>query len=64
MVETPTHLYILEYKLDKSPQEALAQIRNKRYYRHAWEKGKPVTGIGVRFSSKTKNIEAWEAEEV
>ncbi|MFZ4428148.1 MAG: AAA family ATPase [Saprospiraceae bacterium] len=64
MVETPTHLYILEYKLDKSPQEALAQIRNKRYYRHAWEKGKPVTGIGVQFSSKTKNIEAWEAEEV
>jgi hypothetical protein len=64
MVETPTHLYILEYKLDKSPQEALAQIRNKRYYRHAWEKGKPLTGIGVQFSSKTKNIEAWEAEEM
>ena len=64
MVETATHIYILEYKLDKSPEEALAQIRNKRYYRHAWEKGKPVTGIGVQFSSKTKNIEAWEVEEM
>jgi hypothetical protein len=50
--------------LDKSPQEALAQIRRKRYYRAAWERGKPVVGIGVQFSSQTKNIEAWEAEEM
>jgi hypothetical protein len=64
MVETDTHVYILEYKLDKSPQEALAQIRRKRYYRAAWERGKPVVGIGVQFSSQTKNIEAWEAEEM
>ena len=62
MVETDTHIYILEYKLDKSPQEALEQIRRKRYYRAAWERGKPVVGIGVQFSSQTKNIEAWEAE--
>jgi hypothetical protein len=64
MVETDTHIYVLEYKLDKSPQEALAQIRRKRYYRAAWERGKPVVGIGVQFSSQTKNIEVWEAEEM
>ncbi len=64
MIETDTHIYILEYKLDKSPQEALEQIRRKRYYRSAWERGKPITAIGVQFSSQTKNIEAWEAEEV
>ena len=62
LVETDSHVYILEYKLDKSPQEALAQIRRKRYYRAAWESGKQVVGIGVQFSSQTKNIEAWEAE--
>ena len=62
MVETDTHIYILEYKLDKTPQEALAQIRKKQYYRNAWEKGKPVIGIGVQFSSTTKNIEDWEVE--
>ena len=64
LVETPGKIYILEYKLDKSPQEALAQIRQKRYYRSAWSAGKPVLGIGVQFSSQTKNIEAWEMEPV
>ena len=64
MVETDTHVYILEYKLDKRPQEALEQIRKKRYYRSVWEYGKPVIAIGVQFSSQTKNIEAWEAEEM
>jgi hypothetical protein len=62
MVETDTHVYILEYKLDKHPQEALAQIRAKRYYRIMWTLGKPVIGIGVQFSSQTKNIEAWAVE--
>jgi hypothetical protein len=64
MVETPTHVYILEYKLDKSPEEALEQIRRKKYYRSAWELGKPVVGVGVNFSSETKNIEGWVAEEM
>jgi hypothetical protein len=64
MVETDSHIYLLEYKLDKSPKEALEQIRRKRYYRSAWERGKPITAIGVQFSSKTKNIEAWEVEDL
>jgi hypothetical protein len=64
LVETDTHVYILEYKLDKSPQEAIEQIRRKRYYRAAWNLGKPVIAVGVQFSSQTKNIEAWETEEM
>jgi PAS domain-containing protein len=64
LVETDTHVYILEYKLDKSPQEAIEQIRRKRYYRAAWNLGKPVIAVGVQFSSQTKNIEAWDTEEM
>ncbi len=64
MVETPTRVYILEYKLDQSPEAALEQIRQKKYYRAAWALGKPVVGVGVNFSSKTKNIEGWTAAEV
>jgi len=64
MVETPTHVYILEYKLDKSPEAALEQIKQKKYYRNAWASGKPVVGVGVNFSSETKNIEGWVAEEI
>jgi hypothetical protein len=59
MVETDTQVFILEFKLDRSPQEALEQIRNKRYYQSAWALGKPVTGIGVNISAETKNIVDW-----
>ena len=61
MVETPTRFYILEFKLDKSAGEALEQIKQKKYYRSAWESGKPVTCVGVNFSSETRNIEGWVA---
>lgn len=64
MVETDSHIYILEYKLDKSPQEAINQILKKQYYKSAWEQGKQIVAIGVQFSSKTKNIENWQVQEV
>jgi ATP-dependent exoDNAse (exonuclease V) beta subunit len=64
VVETDTRVYILEFKLDRSAEEALAQIRTKKYYQAWWHLGKPVVGIGVNFSSETKNVEAWEAEEM
>lgn len=62
LVETDTHVYILEYKLDESAAVALGQIRDKKYYEAYWHKGKVVVGIGVNFSSGSRNIEAWEME--
>jgi hypothetical protein len=64
LVETDTRVYILEYKLDESAKVALEQIKHKKYYQAYWEKGKQVIGVGVNFSSKTKNIEDWVAEEL
>lgn len=62
LVETDTHVYILEYKLDESAAVALAQIREKKYYEAYWHKGKMVVGVGVNFSSGGRNIDAWEME--
>jgi hypothetical protein len=64
LVETDTHVYILEYKLDESAQIALDQIKHKKYYQTYWEKGKKVIGVGVNFSSASRNIEDWVAEEL
>ncbi|WP_353485361.1 AAA family ATPase [Haliscomenobacter sp.] len=64
LVETDTKVYILEYKLDESAQVALDQIKHKKYYQAYWEKGKKVIGLGVNFSSETRNIEDWVAEEL
>jgi hypothetical protein len=62
LVETDTHIYILEYKLDQSAQVALEQIKRKRYYQAYWNVGKPVVGVGVNFSSEIKNITDWVEE--
>lgn len=64
MVETNSHIYILEFKLDKSPQEAINQILKKQYYKSAWEQGKQIVAIGVQLSSKTKNIEDWVIQQM
>ncbi|MBP8240018.1 MAG: AAA family ATPase [Saprospiraceae bacterium] len=64
VVETSSKVYVLEFKLDQSPEAALKQIRVKRYHQAFWNLGKQVVGIGVNFSSVTKNIEAWKAEEI
>lgn len=62
VVETEDRVYVLEFKLDKSPEAALEQIRKKQYYQAWWERGKPVVGVGVNFSSQSHNIEAWATE--
>ena len=64
VVETDTRIYVLEFKLDESARAALEQIRQKKYYQAWWHKGKPVTGLGVNFSSQTRNIEEWETGEM
>ena len=51
-------------ELDKSAKVALDQIKLKKYHQAYWEKGKKVIGLGVNFSSETKNIEDWVAEEL
>ncbi|AEE52285.1 ATP-binding protein [Haliscomenobacter hydrossis] len=64
VVETPTHIYLFEFKLDQSADVALNQIRQKQYYQAFWQKGKPVLGVGVNFSSTIKNIEDWKLEQL
>ena len=64
MVETAKRVYILEYKMDESPETALSQIRDKAYFRPWFGRGKPVTGIGVSFSSEKRNIAGWKAAEL
>ena len=61
-IDKTRYIHILEYKLNKSAKAALEQIKQKRYYEAYWNVGKPVVGVGVNFSSKTKNIKDWVAE--
>ena len=52
-------VYIVEAKLDSSPQEALNQIEEKGYADRFAGSGKNIVRLGLNFSSKTRTIDGW-----
>lgn len=62
VVQSETHVYIFEFKIDKSADIALTQIKTKDYAAKYITKGKKIIGVGINFSSKTKGIDEsiWE----
>ena len=62
VLQTPSHVYVIEFKLDKSAQKALEQIKNQKYAEKYKLLKKPIVAIGLVFDSKTRNIVeyAWE----
>ena len=59
VVETKTDIYLFEFKMDRTPEEALKQIEDKRYAYRYQSDSRPVTRIGASFSSTTHQLESW-----
>ena len=59
LVQTPGCVYIFEFKLDKSPQTALDQIRDRDYFRQFAGAGRPVTLVGANFDGETRQLGDW-----
>lgn len=57
IVETPGYVYIFEFKLDGTADEALQQIEDKGYAREYEVDKRKLYKIGAVFSSKTGTIE-------
>ena len=51
-LETKTTIYVMELKINKSVEDALAQIEAKHYADAFKLKGKPVVKVGMNFSLK------------
>ena len=51
----------MEIKYDHTVQEALDQIDQKGYAEKYRLDGRPVTKIGIAFSSEERNIADWQA---
>ena len=58
-VETGSYIYVMEFKVDKSPETALAQIEEKHYAVQYLAYSRTVVKVGVEFSSTDRNITAW-----
>ena len=59
-IRTVKTIYIFEFKLDKSPEEALEQIIDRRYYEKFQSCGLPIRMVGVNFDSTKGQIDDWK----
>jgi hypothetical protein len=57
VLQTPKFCYVMEFKLDGTAEEALAQIEDKHYALPFEMNGQKVIRLGINFSKETKNIE-------
>lgn len=62
LIKTERYIYVMELKLDKSPEEALAQIEKKEYALQFSLETRQLFKIGVSYSSETRNISGWKIE--
>ena len=62
IIETPDYIYIFEFKLDGTADEALQQIENKGYARPYLADKRKLYRIGVSFSSATGTVDDWKVE--
>ena len=63
IVETQDYIYVFEFKLDGTADEALAQIEEKGYARPYKSDSRQLYKIGVSFSSATGTVEEWKVAE-
>ncbi|WP_251619716.1 ATP-binding protein [Odoribacter lunatus] len=62
VLQTDKYVYVMEFKLDGTAEEALQQIRDKHYARPFETDPREVFKIGINFSSDTRNIDRWIVE--
>ena len=55
-VETATDAYIIEVKRDSTAKKAIEQIQAKEYTDRFRPSGKPITLIGIAFSTKRRTV--------
>ena len=60
LMQTKDYIYIMEFKIDKSADEALAQIEEKQYAKSFELDSRKLYKIGVNFSTSTRRIESWK----
>ena len=63
VIETDAHVYIFEFKLDGTADEALRQIEEKGYALPYLNDRRQLHRVGVSFSSETGTVDDWEVIE-
>lgn len=64
VVQSASHIYIIEFKLDQSAEAALAQIKARGYADKYLSDPRPKVLLGINFSSQTKTVDSWVTDVV
>jgi len=64
VIQTDRRIYIFEFKLDGSVEDALQQIKDKSYYEKFLASGKEIILIGANFSTAQRSVKTWLSESV
>ena len=59
VVKTPKYIYVFEFKLHGTAEEALQQIDDKKYLIPYQADGRELVKVGVEFSAAERNISRW-----
>ena len=62
VLQTPDYIYVMEFKLHGTAEEALQQINEKGYALPFEKDPRTLYKIGVSFSPETRNIDTWVVE--
>ncbi len=62
VVQTLTDVFIFEFKFNKTAEEALLQIKTKKYADKYRASGKSITAIGVNFNAAERQVDGWLEE--
>jgi hypothetical protein len=59
VIKTPKYIYVIEIKIDSTPEVALQQIEAKGYATPYLSDGRTLMKVGVNFSTDTRTITGW-----
>lgn len=64
VIELTDKIYVCEFKLNGTQEDALAQIKNKGYYEKYQKKGKTIICVGVAIDREKRNMGEYVAEKI
>ena len=63
IVQTPNYVYVFEFKLNGTAEEALQQINEQGYAKPFMADSRKVVKVGVEFNADIRNVKRWLVEE-
>jgi hypothetical protein len=62
LLKTPTDIYVFEFKINKTAEEALNQIKEREYHAQFKLDKRPITLIGANFDTRSRTLTRWISE--